>query len=165
MNATEKVNQPITKKIEEQRFEFVLYINNNIICQRYFNIYDFNEDSIKSLELKEMMDNIAGMSNGGFGGMGIIPNYLKQKSLNYLWDNYNPYSIQNDESYKAPAKKGDVFKFEFKVDKRSVSEIEFPNDFFTLNPKVNIDIREIIPSIMTEIRQSLNQKNYTIIEY
>jgi hypothetical protein len=165
MNATEKVNQPITKKIEEQRFEFVLYINNNIICQRYFNIYDFNEDSIKSLELKEMMDNIGSMGNGGFGGMGIIPNYLKQKSLNYLWDNYNPYSIQNDESYKAPAKKGDVFKFEFKVDKRSVSEIEFPNDFFTLNPKVNIDIREIIPSIMTEIRQSLNQKNYTIIEF
>jgi hypothetical protein len=88
------------KKIEDQRFEFVLYINDHIICQRYFNIYDFNEDSIKSLELKEMMDNIAGMNNGDYGSQGIIPNHLKEKSLTYLWDNYNPYFLQPEEGSK-----------------------------------------------------------------
>lgn len=160
---TEK-NTQSGKKIEEQRFEFVFYVNNNIICQRYFHIYDFNEDALKSLELKDMMDSIGGMNNGQFGELGIIPNYLKTKSLNYLWENYNPYSVQNDDSYKAPAKKGDVFKFEFKVDKRSVSEIQFSNEFFTLNPKINVDIREIIPAVMSEIRQSTSQKNYTIIK-
>lgn len=163
MNTKEKSTTPITKKIEEQRFEFVLYINNNIICQRYFHIFDFNEDAIHSLEVKEMMDEIAGMNNGQFGTLGIIPNYLKQKSMQYLWDSYNPYFNQTDESYKAPAKKGDMFQFEFKVDKRVVASAQFSNEFFTLNPKVSVDIREIIPAIMTEIRQTMSRKNYSIV--
>lgn len=159
---TEKNTQG--KKIEEQRFEFVFYVNRNIVCQRYFHIYDYNEDFTQSIELKEMLDNIGGMNNGQFGEQGLIPNYLKTKSLDYLWDNYNPYEVQNEESYKAPAKKGDVFKFEFRVDKRTVGEIQFDNEFFTLNPKINVDIREIIPAIISEIRQSTNQKNYTLIK-
>lgn len=159
--STKEKTTPITKKIEEQRFEFVLYINNNIICQRYFHIFDYNEESINSLEIKEMMDEIAGMNNGEFGTLGIIPNYLKQKSIQYLWDSYNPYFNQTDESYKAPAKKGDMFQFEFKVDKRVVAATQFSNEFFTLNPKVSVDIREIIPAIMTEIRQTLSRKNYS----
>jgi hypothetical protein len=163
MNTKEKTTTPITKKIEEQRFEFVLYINNNIICQRYFHIFDFNEDSIKSLEVKEMMDEITGMHNCKFGSLGIIPNYLKEKSAQYLWDNYNPYFNQTDETYKAPAKKGDMFQFEFKVDKRVVAASQFPNEFFTLNPKVSVDIREIIPMIMSEIRQTMSRKNYSIV--
>jgi len=163
--ATTEKQVPATKKIEEQRFEFVLYINNNIICQRYFHIFDFNEDSLKSLELKEMMDDIAGMNNGKFGTLGIIPNYLKQKSMEYLWDNYNPYFNQTDETYKAPAKKGDMFQFEVKVDKRVVAATEFSNEFFTLNPKVSVDIREIIPTIMSEIRQTMSRKNYSIVEF
>lgn len=157
---TEKNTQG--KKIEEQRFEFVFYVNKNIVCQRYFHIYDYNEDFTQSIELKEMLDNIGGMKQ--FSELGIIPNYLKMKSMDYLWDNYNPYEVQTEESYKAPAKKGDVFKFEFRVDKRTVGEIQFDNEFFTLNPKVNVDIREIIPSIISEIRQSTNQKNYTLIK-
>ncbi len=160
--STEKSAQG--KKIEEQRFEFVFYVNKNIVCQRYFNIYDFNEDFLQSLELKEMLDDIGGMNNGEFGQQGLIPNYLKRKSIDYLWDNFNPYEVQNEESYKAPAKKGDVFKFEFRVDKRTVGEIQFDNEFFTLNPKINVDIREIIPSIISEIRQATNEKNYTLIK-
>ena len=165
MSNTEKATAPVAKKIEEQRFEFVLYINNNIICQRYFHIFDFNEDSTKSLELKEMMDEIAGMNNGGFGSLGIIPNYLKQKSIQYLWDSYNPYFNQTDESYKSPAKKGDMFQFEVKVDKKVVAATQFSNEFFTLNPKVSVDIREIIPTIMSEIRQTMSRKNYSIVEF
>jgi hypothetical protein len=148
------------RKAEDQRFEFILYINNHIICQRFFNIRDFNEDSLNSFELKEMIDEIAGVNNGDFGSLGIIPNYLKQKSVNYLWENYNPYFVRTDESYKAPTKKGDVFKFEIKVDKRPVISTEFINDYFTLNPKVSVDIREVIPSILSEIRQKMSQKKY-----
>ena len=95
---------------EEQKFEFLLYVNDHIVCQRGFNIRDYNEESIHSLELKELMDSLIGMNNGSFGELGIIPNYLKQKSINLLWENYNPYS--GVDGYKQPNKKGDVFKFE-----------------------------------------------------
>jgi hypothetical protein len=163
MNAKEKTTAPIMKKIEEQRFEFVLYINNNIICQRYFHIFDFNEDSINSLDIKEMVDEIAGMNKGEFGTLGIIPNYLKRKSMQYLWENYNPYFVQTDESYRAPAKKGDEFQFEFKVDKRVVVSAQFSNEFFTLNPRVSVDIREVIPEIMSEIRQTTSRNKYSMV--
>lgn len=156
----QKLQTGEVKKFEELPFEFILYVNNNIICQRFFDIYDFNKDSLNSYELKEMVDNITGTNNGSFGTMGIIPNYLKQKSVNYLWENFNPYLQQNDEVYKAPPKKGDVFKFEFKVNKRVVLASEFPNDFFTLSPKVSVDIREVVPAIMSEIRTTLSRKKY-----
>jgi hypothetical protein len=34
------------------------------------------------------------MNNGEFGELGMIPNHLKQKSITYLWDNYNPFQYQ-----------------------------------------------------------------------
>ena len=48
----------------DERFEFIFYINNHIICQRFFNIKNFNEDSLVSLEIKDMLDSIGGMKNG-----------------------------------------------------------------------------------------------------
>ena len=55
---------------ENYRFEFTLYINekkergeNNkpIICQRFFNVRNFNKEVINSLDLKELMDNLVGV--------------------------------------------------------------------------------------------------------
>lgn len=155
---TIKTTEP--RKFEEERFEFLLHINNHIICQRYFNIRDFNEDSLNSKEMKELIDNICGTSLGEFGHLGIIPNYLKEKSVDNLWNNYNPYLEQTVESYKSPQKKNEVFLFEIKVDKRVVAAAQFYNDFFTLTPKMVVDIREIIPIIKAEIRYYLSQKNY-----
>ena len=88
METTKKTFDP--KKIEEQRFEFILYINNHIICQRYFNIRDFNEHSVKSVEMKELMDAICNVHSEG--RLGIIPNFLKRKAEDLLWTSYNPFS-------------------------------------------------------------------------
>ena len=63
MSTKNENNATSTNRVEEQRFEFILYINDHIICQRYFNIRDYNEDCLNSYELKELMDNIAGMNN------------------------------------------------------------------------------------------------------
>lgn len=153
-----------TKKVEEQRFEFILYINDHIICQRYFNIRDYNEDSVKSLEIKELMDNIVGMNNGDFGYLGIIPKYLKDKSVDYLWNNYNPYFPQKEETIKNIFEKVDNFQFEIKIDKVSVAKSEFCGNFFQPKVRYSVDVREIIPSIMTEIRHYLSQKKYTLVE-
>lgn len=149
------------KKIEEQRFEFVLYINNHIICQRYFNIKDFNEESIKSWEMKELMDNLCGMNNGQFGEMGIVPNFLKSKSKDYLWANYNPYSPNQDLNPRNIFEKIDDFQFEIKVDKKTVGKSVFSGNFFPPKVRYAVDIKEIIPTIMNEIRYFLSLKNYT----
>ena len=43
---------------ENQKFEFLLTLNNNIICQRYFNVRNFNHKSIRSLDLYYTVDDI-----------------------------------------------------------------------------------------------------------
>lgn len=150
----------VTKRVEEQRFEFSLFINDNIICQRYLNIRDFNEDSVDSLELKELMDSIVGMNNP-MGSLGIIPNLLKKRTLRLMWDNYNPYSTTQDDSNKNIFEKIDNFQFEVKVDKKMVVKGQFCGNFFPPKVRYAVDIKEVIPEIMSEIRYYLSLKNYT----
>lgn len=168
-----KTNNYINKA-KEERFEFIFYINNNIICQRYFDIFRFNENSVNStLELKELMDNLIGM-NSLNGQLGIIPNFLKQKSKEYLWDYYKPYAeTQYEEPVKNIYDKVDNFQLEIKVDKKTIIKGEFSGNFF--QPKVRYSVKisgikdgdkviqeSIVPQIMGEIRTALSQKNYTI---
>jgi hypothetical protein len=148
-------------KNEELRYQFVLYINDNIICQRYFNIIGFDEESVDSLEIKDLMESIAGMSNGSHGSLGIIPRYLQKKSLTYMWDNYNPYSMQQEENVKSIFDRKDNFQFEIKVDEKTIAKTEFSGNFFPPKIRYAVDVREIIPAIMNEIRISLSQKKYS----
>jgi hypothetical protein len=109
------------------------------------------------------MDNIAGMNIDNFGKLGIIPKYLKNKSIDYLWDNYNPYFVQKEETSKNIFDKIDNFQFEIKVDKTTVAKSEFCGNYFPPKVRYAVDVREIIPAIMTEIRQYFSQKNYTMV--
>lgn len=155
----------IYKKIEEERFEFVLYVNNYILCQRYFKIFNFNEDSLKSLEMKGMLDNIMGMNNGNFGTLGIIPNMLRDKSIDNLWNSFKPYNEGRvEENPKNVFDKEDLFKFQFKVDKNVVSEAYFSGVYFDAGARFQINIRGVIPEIISEIRHYLAQRKYTKLD-
>jgi hypothetical protein len=151
----------MNKKIEEQRFEFILYINNHIICQRYFSIRDYNESSINSLDLKELMDRVVGMSNDDYGTMGIIPSHLKKKAIEYLYKFYNPYNPPKEEPYKNIFEKEDIFDFEIRVDKMTVAKSTFSGNYFPPQIRYQVDIKELIPNIISEIKDTLTQKKYT----
>jgi hypothetical protein len=148
----------MNKKIEEQRFEFVLYINKHIICQRYFSIRDYNEQSLKSLELKALMDRIAGVNASS---MGVIPSHLKKKSIDYLWRFYNPYNKQTEVSYRNNYEKEDTFDFEIRVDREVVAQSTFSGNFFPPQIRYQVDIKELIPNIIADIKDTLSQKKYT----
>ena len=150
----------MTKKLEEQRFEFVFYINKHIICQRYFSIKDYNEDSVYSLEMKELMDRLVAIDDG-YGRMGIIPANLKEKSEDYLWKFFNSYAEPKAEEYKNIFEKEDIFDFEIKVDKMTVAQSFFSGNFFPPQIRYQVDIKELIPSIISEIKDAMSLKNYT----
>lgn len=59
---TVNVNENPVKK---ERFEFVFSVNDNIICQRYFRIYNFNRKSYSSLDLVYSIDKCVKMINNG----------------------------------------------------------------------------------------------------
>lgn len=89
---------------KEERFEFALYVNNNIICKRNFKINDFIEHSMESLEFKEKIDEI----------VNLIDNDLKSKSRIYTWYNFNPNEPDASEELNSPliAPWECTFKFE-----------------------------------------------------
>lgn len=71
----EKVTKKVDNSSYREKFQFLLSINENVICQRYFRINNFDFASIESIELKETMDNCVEM----------IQNDLKEKSRVYMW--------------------------------------------------------------------------------
>ena len=158
-----------------QRFEFVLRINNNIICQRYFSIDGYSNSNLtqnqlkelntalNSLELKDLMDSLTGMNNGDFGSCGIIPKFLKDKSVDFTWDRYDPYSEirrEEDAAEKDIFKNEDIFTFEIKMDKRVVAKSTFSGNWFPTFVRYQVNIKPIIPNIIEEITEFFTSKRY-----
>ena len=69
-----------SKDYKEERFEFALFVNNNIICKRNFRIFNFVEGSMGTLEFKNAID----------GVVKLIDDDLKSKSRVFTWYYFNP---------------------------------------------------------------------------
>lgn len=54
-----ETKKSVEAKDFKERFEFKLTVGDNIICQRYFKIFNFNENSLKSLELADCVKDLA----------------------------------------------------------------------------------------------------------
>lgn len=81
-------NTKTEKEYREERFEFSLFINNNLICKRNFKINNYIEESMTSLDFKHTVDDIVTM----------IDNDLKSKSRVYTWYYYDT----DKEKYDVP---------------------------------------------------------------
>lgn len=77
------------KEYREERFEYALYINEFVICKRNFRIDNFIEDSMSTMEFKNVVDSIVQM----------IDDDLKSKSRVYTWyywdENKELYYVDN----------------------------------------------------------------------
>tara|TARA_R110002050_G_scaffold79261_1_gene169313 strand:- start:34394 stop:34891 length:498 start_codon:yes stop_codon:yes gene_type:complete len=149
---------------DDFRFEFNLCINKNIICQRLFDVKRYNKDVLKSIELKELMENITSMNTNDIGALGIIPNYFKDLCQNVAWTHYNPY-----REYVKPAntrdifENEDVFTFQIKVDKKVVASSQFSGNWFQKDVRHAVNIRDIIPKIIREIETYMSLRDYTMV--
>ena len=79
------------KDYKEERFEFTVYVNDNIICKRNFRIFNFIENSMNTLEFKRKVDEI----------VKLIDDDLKSKSRVYSWYYFNPNSPDENEEFNA----------------------------------------------------------------
>ena len=66
------------KDYKEERFEFTVYVNDNIICKRNFRIFNYIENSMNTLEFKHKLDEV----------VKLIDDDLKSKSRVYTWYYY-----------------------------------------------------------------------------
>lgn len=171
------MNKPNNKNyFEESDFEFVLTINGNIVCKRYFDVHSCDKDFLSFLtsaktfssdrqyeyldQVKYMMDHLTGIHVGSIGKMGIIPRFLKQKTDDHLWSTFNTYFEQKPEDVdrRNIYDNEDFIGFKLRYKNRDIVESQFSGNYFPTKVRYEINIKEIIPTIVKSIRKNLSLK-------
>jgi hypothetical protein len=140
-------------------YEFLFLINGNPIVGRNFPIYNFNKDSLSSIELIELVNDC----------VNILKNHFKNKTYDYMYKYNNPYfyttSTEDKEEIETKHvdiyENEDIFTFQILHKKRVVVEKIFSGNDYPPQVRYDVDIRKILPKIIDQIQQGLNQKNYT----
>ena len=142
------------KNYENLPYEFLLLINNKPIVGRNFQIKGFNPDSLKSMELKETIDDV----------VDTIKKQFTSKSRTYLYKYYNPYATQpllETEERKDIYENEDLFSLQIKVKGRVVAQSLFSGNDYPPKVRYDVDIRSIIPEMISIIQEGLSSKEYT----
>ena len=137
-----------------KKFEFMLKINGNIICQRYFTVRNFNPKSVQSLDMLYCVSDCVSM----------IQERMKEKAVDYIWGQFNPYEIQTLEQInRTPIfEKEDIFDFEIRIDERVVAAKRFTGNVYPQRIRYSVDIRDLIPSIIASIQETLSQEYFSV---
>ena len=129
------------------KFEFILTLEGNIICQRYFNVKDHVDQARRSMDLHYYLKNIC----------EDISEDLKIKSSNYLCENQN-YFLSSDYVEDSPEKDREHFLLEIKLEDDVFIQRIFPA--YCYHPKVRytVDIRPKLKIILSELTDILSSE-------
>lgn len=101
---------PQSREYREERFEFALYVNDNLICKRNFRINNYIDDSMSTMDFKESMDGICKM----------IDEDLKSKSRVYTWYYYDEENPDDEFVLPTLSPWESTFKFVVTDNKKEV---------------------------------------------
>jgi len=141
------------KKYKSYPYEFLFMINGNPIVGRNFPVMDFNKDSLRSYEIKYLVDGVSDM----------IRNLFKERTYDYMEKYYNYFTTSTEEETKNVDiyENEDFFTVQIKYKGNVVSERIFSGNDYPPNVRYDVDIRKIIPKIIDYLQQGLSEKNYT----
>lgn len=132
-------NQEVTK------FEFLLTLEGNIICQRFFNVREHNPKSRRSMDLHYYVKNIC-------DDIGVD---LKTKTLDYLHENrdyfYGLESVETDEQNEK-----EYFLLEIKMGDDVFIQRMFPAYFFHPKVRYTVDIRPHLKRYLADLTAILS---------
>jgi hypothetical protein len=124
------------------QFDFKLFINDKIICQRFFKDRNFEKDSI---DFNEAIEIITVTTN-------LIQSFIKSESIKFLWKKYDCNS-EKKMFYVAP--RNELFVVTISYNSTLLASSCFEGSFYPPIVKYNVDIRPIIPRIYSNIRLCL----------
>jgi hypothetical protein len=80
--------------------------------------------------------------------------------LEHLWSQYNAYEKQTEEQInRTPIyDKEDIFDFEIRIDERVIGTRRFTGNVYPQRVRYTVDIRELIPRIISQIQDTLGQE-------
>ena len=135
------------------KFEFLLTIDDNIICQRYFNVRKYNPQTRDSIDVYDTMSYIT----------TELEEDLVKKSIEKLYDEYNPYRFKKDSDDKLtnedkPNLWDEKFHLILKLNGSEVYHKILPAGIYPPKVRYTVDIRPIIPRILNELSDTLSRK-------
>ncbi len=134
-------NQDLTK------FEFLLTLEKNIICQRFFNVKEHNPKSRRSIDLHEYVKNIC----------EEIEYDLKSKTLDYLNENRDYfYGLGGAES--GDENENERFLLEIKMGDEVFIQRMFPANIFHPKVRYTVDIRPDLKRYLSDLTAILSSK-------
>jgi hypothetical protein len=134
-------NQELTK------FEFLLTLENNIICQRYFNVKNFNKESLDSLDLYYEVKNIS----------DEISHDLKLKTLEFMGQNEDIFH-DLDVSENEENEPKENFLLEIKMGEKVFIQRIFDANVFHPKVRYTVDIRPKLKRYLSDLVQVLSSK-------
>lgn len=131
---------------EQNKFEFLLTLENNIICQRFFNVKDYNPRSRRSLDLHYEIKDIC----------ETISYDLKSKSSDFLVENQNYFLNQaNVEELKSGEEQ--YFLLQIKQEDDVFIERIFPAYVYPPKIRYSVDIRPMLRTILADITEVMSR--------
>jgi len=139
----------MSKEQTVTKFEFILTLENNIVCQRIFNVINYNQKSKKSLEFYEMVKYIS----------EDITDDLKNKNAEYLLENKN-FFFSDDFIDDVNQKTNDDFVLRIKNGDEILMERCFPSYYFYSKVRYSVDIRPKLKHYLGELSRVLSLNKY-----
>jgi hypothetical protein len=123
-------------------FDFSLFINDKIICQRFFNDNQFKKTDV---DFDQAIEIITVTTD-------LIKDLLKSQSIELLWKNYDSY---NRKTIIHKETKNDLFMVTVSYNSQLLVSSYINGNIYQPKIKYNVDIRPIIPIIIANIRLCL----------
>jgi hypothetical protein len=132
---------------EPTKVEFILTLEKNIICQRFFNVRNYNPNAKNSMDLHYYVKNIC----------DEISEDLKIKTLDYLHENRD-YFYGLDKLVNGETEEKEIFSIKIKLGDDVFIERIFPAN--TYHPKVRytVDIRPDLKRYLSDLTWILSSK-------
>lgn len=137
-------------KKEQKKFEFTIYLNDNIVVQRYFNVMGFNKNSINSMNFKEVIDY----------NQELIQDHLKNKTLDFMNDNIHQF--YEDPTFETNDIE-DILKIVVKMDDQIIAYREWDATIYPVKVRYTVDIRKYIYEMITKIQKCLSMKDEKLV--
>lgn len=129
------------------KFEFLLSLEGNIVCQRYFNVKDHVQNSRRSLNLHEYIKNIC----------EEISHDLKIKSSNYLCENQN-FFLNSEVVEETKVAEKEEFLLEIKMGDDVFIQRIFPAYYYHPKVRYTVDIRPKLRKILSDLTDILSSE-------
>ena len=127
------------------KFEFLLTLGKNIVCQRFFNVRDYNSQARRSMDLHEYVKDIC----------EEISHDLKIKTMDYLTENQdNPYGLK----YVTPSENDEkeYFLLVLKLGEDVFIQRMFDSNIYHPKVRYTVDIRPNLKKYLSDLTDILS---------